>query len=93
MQLTASGDISIVEIVVYLPLLVAAVAVCLRHGFKKAEGWIFLVALCVIRIAGAACNLVTFSNLSIGLFEAVAILNSVGVSPLLLATIGVLARL
>src|SRR3569833_587359 len=61
MQLTASGDISIVEIVVYLPLLVAAVAVCLRHGFKKAEGWIFLVAVCV--------------------------------SPLLLATIGVLARL
>jgi len=93
MQLDASGDVSIVEIVVYLPLLVAALAVCLRHGFKKAEGWIFLIILCVVRVAGAACNLVAFNNPSIGLFEAVAILNSVGVSPLLLATIGVLARL
>jgi hypothetical protein len=93
MQLNARGDVSIVEIAVFTPLLVLALHVCLRHGFKKSSGWIFLFMLCLIRIVGGACDLVTYSSPSKGLFIAVAILDSVGISPMLLATIGILARL
>jgi hypothetical protein len=93
MQLDARGDLSIAVIAVYTPLLLLAIQVCRRHGFKKSSGWIFLLALCLIRIVGAALDLVTYSSPSLGLFIAVAVLDSVGVSPLLLATIGILARL
>lgn len=93
MKLDARGDISVAEIAIYTPLLGLALFVCLRHGFKRSSGWIFLVALCFIRIVGGACDLVTYNSPSLGLFIAVAILDSVGISPLLLATIGILSRL
>src|SRR5437773_1735246 len=58
MQLDARGHVSIVEIVVFTPLLVLAFHICLRHGFKKSSGWIFLFMLCLIRIVGMILSIV-----------------------------------
>lgn len=84
---------SIVELVIYSPLLVAAALLCQRHGFERSSGWIFILILCIIRIIGSACDLVTYSAPSTSLYQAVFILDSIGISPLLFATLGLLTRM
>jgi hypothetical protein len=88
----SQGAASILELVVYLPAVVLAVIVCNRHGFGRSSGWIFTLILCVVRIAGASCQLATYGSDTKGLLEAVVILESIGISPLLLATLGLLSR-
>lgn len=93
MQLDDTGRVAVAEIILYTPCLFASFAVCLRQGFKRSSGWIFLLALCLVRLSGAACTLVAYSSPSTGVFEASIILDSVGISPLLLASLGGLSRL
>lgn len=93
MHFDAHGWVSIVELVVYTPSLIAAFIICSRHGFKRSSGWIFTLILCLVRIIGAACQLVTYYDRSPDIIKATLILDSIGVSPLLLATLGLLSRL
>lgn len=90
MHLDARGGISILEICVYFPLFIIAATVCKRHGFSRSSEWIYTLLLCLVRLLGACCQLATYNKPSRGLFEAVIILSSVGLSPLLLATLGLL---
>ncbi|KAI1289057.1 hypothetical protein F5Y03DRAFT_388881 [Xylaria venustula] len=80
----AEGYVSIVELIVYIPALIAAVIVCSRHGVHRASGWVYTVILCVVRIAGAVCQLLTYHNQSEGLLKATLIIDSIDISPLLL---------
>ncbi len=93
MRLDNHGYVSIVELIVYIPCLILGFMVCLRHGFKRGSGWIFVLILSAIRIAGSICQLLTYNNPTEGLFKATAILESIGIAPLLLVVLGVLSRL
>ena len=92
MKFNARGGISILELLVYFPFLVIAAIVCRRHGFGRSSGWIFTLILCLVRIIGSCCQLATYSDQSSGLLEATIILDSIGLSPLLFATLGMLSR-
>ena len=85
--------VAIAEIVVYTPTLIASILVTLRHGWRRASGWTYLTILCVLRIAGAVCWMLTYHYTSSGLLTTSLTLESVGISPLLLATLGLLSRL
>ncbi len=85
--------VAIFEIIVYIPLAILALINCIRHGFKRSSGWIYTFLLCVVRIAGAICQFVSHSDHSTGLIQAMVIFDSIGLSPLLLATLGLLHRL
>lgn len=80
------------ELVVYFPALIIATIVCIRHGFGRSSGWVFTMFLCLVRLIGACCQLGTYQSQSTGLLEATVILESIGISPLLLATLGLLSR-
>jgi len=86
------AGISVLELLLYIPSLIVAAVVCKRHGFGRSSGWVFTLILCLVRIIGACCQLATISSSSDGLIEVVLILESVGLSPLLLATLGLLSR-
>lgn len=45
MGLDARGDIAIVQIVFYIPVLAASAIITFRHGFTRKEGWILLLIL------------------------------------------------
>lgn len=92
MKLDSKGGVSIFELCIYIPATLVAVIVCSRHGFGRSSGWIFTLILCLVRIVGACCQLATYQSETKGLLEAVIILESIGVSPLLLATLGLLSR-
>ena len=92
MKFNSRGGVSIFELIIYFPALVVATIVCCRHGFNRSSGWLFTLILCLVRIIGACCQLATYHSETEGLLEAVVILDSIGISPLLLATLGLLSR-
>lgn len=93
MKLDGPGYVSIVELIVFVPALIASLVVCARHGFKRSTGWIYTSLLCVVRIGGAICQLLSYSNHSVDLITATLVFDSVGLSPLLFATMGLISRL
>ena len=93
MTLDARGYVSIVEIIVFIPSAIASAVICSRHGFSRSSGWIYTLVLSIIRTVGAVCQLLTYNDSSDGLIKATVIIDSIGLSPLLLATLGMLSRL
>jgi hypothetical protein len=93
MTLTHHDVLSIIEIVLYTPAEIVSIFLCIRHGFGINTGWIFLLLLCLIRIAGASPELATIGfPTSIPLRTSAALLSTVGLSPLLFANVGLLIR-
>ena len=92
MHWTSRGDVSIIELIVYFPALLIAFLVCNHHGFHRASGWIYTLILCLIRIIGSGCQLATYHDESNGLLETTLILELVGISPILFATLGLISR-
>ena len=84
--------LSIANLVFYIPCLFIAAWVSFRHGFSRQSGWIFIFLLSIIRIVGSICQIVSVSSPGESIDEAWIILSSVGLSPLLLAMLGMLVR-
>ncbi|KAL3710265.1 hypothetical protein TMatcc_004057 [Talaromyces marneffei ATCC 18224] len=93
MAIDANQIVSVVEIVVYVPALLLSLIVCNRHGFSRSSGWYYTFTLSLIRIIGDVLLLLTYSNTSTGLLIAAVIFDHIGLTPLLLATLGMLSRL
>ena len=87
-----SESLSIAELVIYPPILIANIFVLIRHGFSRQSGWIFLASFCIIRITGASFGVAYANTHNINDLEWSAILGSVGISALLLSTAGILQR-
>ncbi|KAK3386806.1 hypothetical protein B0H63DRAFT_540891 [Podospora didyma] len=88
----AQGIVSIVELVLNVPSLILALIICARHGSSRSSGWIYTVLLCLVRMVGASCHLLTYSNSSTRLIKATLIIEEIGLSPLLLAALGLISR-
>ncbi|KAK0122055.1 hypothetical protein ONS95_010319 [Cadophora gregata] len=84
--------IAYAEICVYVPVFLLTLIVVFRHGFKKQLGWIYLAIFCVIRIAGAGFKIQEAKSPNKTNTEWAGILQSVGLSPLLMASLGLLKR-
>ncbi|KAN0108044.1 hypothetical protein V8E51_007786 [Hyaloscypha variabilis] len=90
----APEGIAIAEICVYIPVFFLTVAIVFRHGFKRQSGWIYLAIFCLIRIIGAIFKIRSAIHpFNITDLEWASILSSVGLSPLLLASLGLLKRI
>ncbi|KAJ5725464.1 uncharacterized protein N7483_006821 [Penicillium malachiteum] len=89
-----SEHIAIAELVIYIPVTLVTILVVLRHGFHKQLGWIYLSIFGVIRIAGAIMEILSTNHPdNANDKEWALILQSVGLSPLLLSTLGLLKRI
>jgi hypothetical protein len=84
--------IALIELIFYSPFLLLSAFVCFRHGFSRSSGWFYTLVLCLVRIIGGICQFVSHSDQSTGLLKIILILDSVGLAPLLLATLGLLSR-
>ncbi|MCJ1310020.1 hypothetical protein MMC25_003681 [Agyrium rufum] len=94
MGLTSREDLQIAYLAFYGPALLVSAVVAFKHGLQRSTGWIFLVLLAIIRIAGAGLTLYTDNetNPSKTLLTTADILASVGLSPLLGAMLGLISR-
>lgn len=92
--MTTAENIAIAELVVYIPIALLTLLVIFRHGFHKQLGWIYLSIFSGIRIAGAIMEILSIKSPdNENDREWAIILQSVGLSPLLLATLGLLKRM
>ncbi|KAJ5123971.1 uncharacterized protein N7515_007796 [Penicillium bovifimosum] len=78
-----TNSVSIATCAIYAVLIIPVLYLLVRHGRYGLLGWLFLSIFCAIRIVGGA---LAINNPSI----AASIISSVGLSPLLLATAGIL---
>jgi hypothetical protein len=93
-MVSTDEGIAISELCVYIPIFILTVVVMIRHGFQRQLGWIYLVIFCIIRLAGAGFKIESVHNPTNRTdIEWSAILQSVGLSPLLMASMGLLKRL
>jgi hypothetical protein len=83
--------IGITEIIIFSPLYFITIYLSYRHSFYKQLAWLFLFFLCGLRIASGGLS-IALTHDPENVTEAVwaAILGSIGLSPLLLATMGLL---
>ncbi|KAL8848718.1 MAG: hypothetical protein Q9221_006262 [Calogaya cf. arnoldii] len=92
MPLPGTSRLAIADIVFYTPALILSIIIITRHGFKRRFGWIFLTFLALIRLIGNSEEIAANAQHSNGLFIAAAVLNALGLGPLLLVMIGMLKR-
>jgi len=92
MTVTYRDGVAILQVVAYIPILVLAFLLCLRHGFSKSSGWFFLITFSIIRLLGAIFWLVYISYPSVGVITTAIICTSIGLSPLTLLCLGLLSR-
>jgi hypothetical protein len=92
-MLSFEESIAIAEICVYIPIFFLTIVVIFRHGFHRQLGWIYLAIFCIIRLAGAAFKILEAKHPTDKTdVEWASILQSIGLSPLLLASLGILKR-
>jgi hypothetical protein len=92
-MVSTAEAIAYAEICVYVPIFLLTAIVIFRHGFQKQLGWIYLTIFCVVRLAGAIFEIKKVHNPTNKTdIEWSMILQSVGLSPLLMATLGLLKR-
>src|SRR3954467_12272430 len=92
MTISYRNGVAIGELVVYIPSFFIAFFLAFRHGFHKSSGWYFLIVFSLARIIGPCMQLAAINNPSVSLYTGALILQNVGLSPLILATLGFLSR-
>ncbi|KAI4274541.1 MAG: hypothetical protein L6R38_006068 [Xanthoria sp. 2 TBL-2021] len=92
MTLPETSRLAIADVVFYIPALILSIIIVVRHGFDRQLGWVFLTLLALIRLIGNSEEIAANVQHSNGLFIAAAVMNGLGLGPLLLAMIGMLKR-
>ncbi|TKX23879.1 hypothetical protein C1H76_3817 [Elsinoe australis] len=88
-MVTAREVLDIIELVYYTPILFISIFVCFKHGFKRSEGWLFLIILSLLRLIGAGTGVAAVSNPgNKSLIACSIVCAGIGLSPLLLALVG-----
>lgn len=92
-KVTYADAIAIYQLVFYAPALVFSIFVAGKHGAMKSSGWVLLTIFCIIRIVGASARIATITSPTTSNAYTVALICSVlGLSPLLMASLGLISR-
>lgn len=75
--------LSAATVAIYAALLLVVLYLFVRHGREGLLGWLYLAIFCILRIIGGGMGINKPST-------SASIISSVGLSPLLLATSGIL---
>jgi hypothetical protein len=90
-----SDGIALLQIIVFPVILVAAILLWRRVGWREGgKSWRFVVTLSLLRIAGSICTFLRINNASNKrIFIAEAVCELIGIAPLLLTYIGLLGQM
>ncbi|KAF3389151.1 hypothetical protein F1880_003341 [Penicillium rolfsii] len=91
---TYRDGIAILQLIVFPVLLVTAIFIWKRTGWKAAgKTWRFVISLSLIRIVGSICTLLTISHPTDSIYVAVAVCELIGIAPLMLVYVGLLRQI
>lgn len=89
-MLSQPGQLAAAELAIYLLLIIPCAHALYTHGKHGLVGWFFIVAFCSLRIIGSALQINNEKKNATS--EATQIISGVGLSPLILGVLGVLAE-
>jgi len=92
MTLAYRAIVAIIQLIFFVPGFCCAILLASRHGIGKSAGWYFLIAFTLLRIVGAICEIIATVNFSVGVYIAALVCSSIGLAPLTLLCLGLLAR-
>jgi len=93
-MLSTQESIAIAQLCIYSPTFLLTLLILFYHGIARQSGWVYLALFCIVRIAGSALKISSTAHPSdLDDEKWAAILQSVGLSPLLLASLGLLKRI
>jgi hypothetical protein len=92
-KFTYPDGLAVWRLIFYTVALIGSIAVSWRHGFGKNSGWIYLAIFCIIKIVNGSAQLATLSTSNSSAAVTAAVTGFLGLSPLLLATLGLLSRM
>lgn len=86
--------IAAAEVAIWSIFLIGGIFLCIRHGFSRSSGWVFLVLLSLARIIGSALRLATVNDpTNQSLYIGWAICSGLGTAMLVTVNIGLMSRL
>lgn len=88
--LEGTKSLAIATLVIDLILIQPVIFILFKHGKRGILGWLYLQILCALRIIGNGITVHELTSHTSSSSMAATILNSVGLSPLLLAATGIL---
>ncbi|KIW28158.1 uncharacterized protein PV07_07841 [Cladophialophora immunda] len=92
MGLSAFEILDILELIYFVPALIASGYVVYKHGHRKRLGWRFLLMICLFRLIGAITSLIDVRHPSSGLTITYDIMNSFGLSAIISTALALLDR-
>ncbi|KAG6989855.1 hypothetical protein G7Y79_00062g093330 [Physcia stellaris] len=85
--------VSIAVLIYYVPALAIAIFLSIRHGFRRASGWRFMIVFTLARVLGSCLELATISQpRNYSLYIGYATLINIALSPLELVAYGLMSR-
>ncbi|OAP58499.1 hypothetical protein AYL99_07589 [Fonsecaea erecta] len=92
MGLSAFEILDILELIFFVPALVASAYVVYKQGYRSRLGWRLLVMICLFRLIGAITSLVAVRHPSSGLTITYDVMNSFGLSAIISTALALLDR-
>lgn len=93
-EVTYHDGIAILQLIIFPVVLVIALRIWSRIGWRAGgKSWRFVVTLCLLRIAGGICTLLTINSSNERIFIAEAVCELIGIAPLILTYIGLLGQM
>lgn len=93
-HITSRSAVSIFMILAYVPALPLSILLTIRHGLTRSSGWRFLIAFVLARLLAASFQLATIAHpTNTSLYIAEWVLLGIALSPLELASLGLLSRI
>jgi tryptophan-rich sensory protein len=90
---TFSDGVAVWRLVYFTFALVGSLVASWKHGFGKNSGWIYLAIFSIIRIINSSAQLATVSGNNPTAATVAAVTGFLGLSPLLLASLGLISRM
>lgn len=91
-HVTLTDGLAIWELIYYVVALICSIFVSCRQGLSRSSGWIFLTIFSTMRVIGYSAQIATITATSDTAETIATIAGFLGLSPLLLATLGLLSR-
>ncbi|KAG2751560.1 hypothetical protein P692DRAFT_20830822 [Suillus brevipes Sb2] len=92
MAFDTQGILAAVTIAMYVPFLLVSIKLVAKYGISRGDGWILLLIFCIIRVLGGSLLVAAekITPVNISLYIGGYALESSGLSPLLVCTLGLL---
>ena len=89
---TYRDAVAVIQLFFFSVFLVCGFVLCSRHGWGRGSGWVILVTFSILRILAGSFQLATINDPSTTTYGGALICQSIGLSPLTVLNLGLLAR-